>query len=112
MNDDDPVQVYEAGNSTEAHLMVQMLADLGVQARVASSAVENVVGEVPFQRAVCPIWVHPNESERAREAILAFLANRSDDDSAEAIFCYHCGAPLNERLERCPHCQASLDWSS
>ncbi len=66
---DAPVQVYAAKNSIEATLLVQLLAEEGISARIASNAVEAVAGEVPWQLATVPIWVKSADAERAQAVI-------------------------------------------
>ena len=65
----EPVQVYEAANSIEAAMVLQKLDEAGIEARIASRAVESLAGEVPFQLAVVPIWVDRSDAERARQVI-------------------------------------------
>ncbi len=72
----EPVQIYEARNSLEASLVVQRLGDAGIEARVESSAIESVVGEVPFQLAGVPIWVDRADVERAQEVVRDLPPNR------------------------------------
>lgn len=67
--DNGPVRVFDAQNSIEATLIVQLLADAGIRARVASDALESVSGEVPFQLVSVPVWVLRSDFDRAEAAI-------------------------------------------
>ncbi len=111
---DEPVQIYEAWNTWQAQMLIDLLADAGINARLASNAVENLVGDVPFQRATCPVWVDKRDADRARSMVSDFerrLSRRSMiNDSTESI-CYHCGALVEPRQSPCPSCGSELDWS-
>ena len=66
---DAPVSIYAAENSIEATLIVQLLAEAGIEARIACNALEAVAGEVPYQLISVPIWVHGVDSQRALAVI-------------------------------------------
>ncbi len=66
MNPEDPVTVYEAWDSRQAHLICQVLANADVEARVASDALEVGLGDIPFQHTTCPVMVRRADFERAR----------------------------------------------
>lgn len=66
---DAPVSIYAAANSIEASLIVQLLDAEGIEARIASNALEMVAGEVPFQLVSIPVWVHAADQQRALEVI-------------------------------------------
>lgn len=116
MGADEPVTVYEAWNSQQAHFLRQMLADAGVAARVASDADEMVRGWLPYQVTTCPVLVHRADFERARAIVDGYdrrLRGQSgmERESAEP-YCYHCGDPVEENRSPCPHCGHTLDWSN
>ncbi|MDB5338789.1 MAG: putative prokaryotic signal transducing protein [Planctomycetaceae bacterium] len=66
---DEPVSIYAAENTIDATLMVQLLADAGIEARIASNALEAVSGEVPYQLISVPVWVRRPDAARALEVI-------------------------------------------
>ena len=66
MDPDEPVKVYDAWNSFQAHFLCNLLADAGLSARVASDAVETVRGRVPFQKVTCPVWVAAGDTPSGR----------------------------------------------
>jgi hypothetical protein len=112
---DEPVQVYGAWNSMQAHFLRNLLADEGIEARVVSDAVESIRGEVPFQKATCPVWVAGADAERARVVVAEYerRLKGSDSPSGDAAkpFCYHCGQAIEAGCSPCPSCGMELDWS-
>ncbi len=116
MSNDEPVKIYDAWNSLQAHFLVQSFAEAGIPARVASDALEGLVGKIPFHLATCPVWVAKSDVEPARAIVRQYesrLEQRSavTDESAEP-FCYHCGASIaDRRITRCGQCDCELDWS-
>ncbi len=74
VNAEEPVTIYEAWNSLQAHLVCQVLAQADIEARVESDAVEMALGEVPFQRATSSVLVRAPDAERARAVMADFDA--------------------------------------
>ena len=107
----EPICVYRAGNLQEAQLVVNLLENEGITARIASSAVETLAGEVPFQLAVCPIWVHQHQAELAQSIIEEHREEIKKPPRIE-LFCYHCGAELSQPVEKCPDCSSALQWEA
>jgi hypothetical protein len=66
---DEPVSIYSAENSIEASFILQLLAEAGIEGRIASNALEAVSGEVPYRLVSVPIWVHRSDSESAQRVI-------------------------------------------
>ncbi len=108
--DEQPVKVYDAGSGIEAQFLVDWLRGAGIDARIASTAIEPLAGKVPFQIATCPVLVARRDAERALAEVPAFEA-RLAERGGEAGFCYHCGGALDTRPATCPACGGALDWS-
>lgn len=111
MNGSSPVPIYSAASIQEATLVTQLLSRSGIDARVISDSLVMLKGEVPAQLVHVPVWVAAEEAERARDIIAAFQAERAAGDETPLLFCYHCGAGLDEQVDECPSCGESLDWS-
>jgi hypothetical protein len=115
MTPDEPVEVYRAWNSWQAHFVCLQLADAGISAHVASNSVEAVRGEVPYQTATCPVWVDAKDAERSRAVMAEYerrLASHSPGtDAPDGSFCYHCGTALERQASPCPECGMDLDWT-
>ena len=111
-NHDPPVTVYEATNSNQAHILCALLGDAGIEARVASDALEWVTGAVPFQLVDCPVLVRASDAERARPIVDDFQSRLEKHQHSDALFCYKCGEELSAAVSPCPHCGAALEWPS
>lgn len=111
MNGSSPVQIYSAASIQEATLVAQLLSRNGIDARVVSDSLVTVTGEVPAQLVGVPVWVPADEEQQARDVIAASQAQRAAGDETPQLFCYHCGAALEEQVATCPSCGESLDWS-
>jgi len=108
--DEQPVKVYEAGSGIEAQFLVDWLRGAGIEARIASTAIEPLAGKVPFQIATCPVLVAQRDEERALAELPGFEAKLAER-GGEVAFCYHCGGALDTRPATCPACGGALDWS-
>lgn len=110
-----PITVYRAWNSQQAQLLLDLFEEEGIEARVASSAIETMAGKVPYQLATCPVLVHQFDAERASaisEQFDQLMGGRSSAaaTSMESI-CYHCGDAVAATPAHCPSCGQELDWS-
>lgn len=108
--EEQPVKIYEAGSGFEAQFLVDWLRGAGIEARIASTAIELLAGKVPFQIATCPVWVAARDEQQARAELPAFEARLAERGS-EAAFCYHCGSAIAARQSPCPECGGELNWS-
>ena len=115
MSQEEPIAVYKAWNSRQAHFVCRLLIDQGIEARVASDAGELAAGRVPYQVAACPVWVHKADYDQAREIVEAYdkwLHERWTQTPRESEpFCYHCGQSVEGSQTPCPNCGHELDWS-
>jgi hypothetical protein len=50
-------RVHAAANLVEAHLLVHLLADRGIRARVLNANASSVAGELPIDQAMPQVWV-------------------------------------------------------
>jgi hypothetical protein len=67
-------KVHAAATLAEAHLLVDLLADRGIRARVFNANASSLAGELPIEAALPQLWVEdPSEAVRARELIDEFV---------------------------------------
>ena len=116
MNPEDPVTVYEAWDSRQAHFLCQVLANADIEARVGSDALEVGLGDIPFLHTTCPVMVRRADFDRARGVLAEFDARSAARSGTTGIetqpFCYHCGEPVAAGQPRCPKCGQELDWTT
>jgi hypothetical protein len=66
-------RVYAASNLPEAHLLIDVLADRGIRARVFNAHASSLAGELPIEASLPQVWVeNPADADRAREIIDGF----------------------------------------
>ena len=98
-------RVHAAANLPEAHLLVDLLADRGIRARVLNANASSLAGELPIDAAMPQVWVdNPDDAARAREVIETFVRTPAGaprkcpacgEDSPGAFdLCWSCGAGL------------------
>lgn len=98
-------KVHAAANLPEAHLLVDLLADRGIRARVFNANASSLAGELPIDAALPQVWVDdPSDAPRAREAIAEFLERPAgpvrkcpacgEENPASFDLCWSCGAGL------------------
>jgi hypothetical protein len=116
MTTEGPVEVYAAKDLAEAHFVLNLLADAGVEATVVGEPLGAAVGELPPLVATPRVWVRAADSERSRPVVDEYrrhLTARAKGESmpspGEESFCHHCGETVNTGLSRCPACGRDLD---
>lgn len=99
-------RVYAAANLPEAHLLVDLLADRGIRARVFNAHASSLAGELPIDASLPQVWVeNAADAARAREIIEDFTRHVpaggsvkcpacGEDNPASFDLCWGCGAGL------------------
>lgn len=99
-------RVHAAANLVEAHLLVDLLADRGIRARVLNANASSVAGELPIDQAMPQVWVdNPADAARAREVIAEF----SRTPPGPTRKCPSCGEDNPGTFELCWSCGAGLE---
>jgi hypothetical protein len=76
----NPVEVYRAGNSAQAHLMASALEDAGIKAIVDGDALQLALGDIPLGWPTAPrILVAQADAVRARELVQQLERGESDE---------------------------------
>lgn len=95
-------KVYEAANLPEAHLVLHLLHEAGIAARVFNENAHGAVGELPFTHVYPEIWLqHQADIARARE-LLARYENRDTDPGMTS--CPSCEEENPANFELCWQC--------
>ena len=99
-------RVHTASNLPEAHLLVGLLAQHGIAARVFNENASSLAGEIPVDQARPQVWVEdPERFERARGLIDDYLKAKpwapprkcaacGEENPATFEICWACGAAL------------------
>jgi hypothetical protein len=101
-------QVYMAGNPIEAHIVVDLLGDAGIEAMVRGEHIYAVRGALPIEYPT--VWVlHDDDYDRARELALAYERDQTTAEDDEATFgepwtCPQCGEQVEGRFDQCWNC--------
>src|SRR5437763_15608498 len=81
-----PTVIYTAANLPQAHILRNLLEDLGISARVINDAVQQAIGDIPAGWATAPrVVVAGEHAELARRVALEFDAHGHEsprDDEA------------------------------
>lgn len=94
-----------AATLPEAHLLLDLLAQAGIPARVFNANAQGGVGEIPFTHAWPELWIErPADAARARALVLAWETTPAGPDAA----CQGCGEINPGSFDLCWHCGASL----
>lgn len=99
-------RVHTAANLPEAHLLVDLLADRGIRARILNAHASSLAGELPIEASLPQLWVDDaRNAGRAREIIAEFLrpghvgaprrcARCGEENPGSFDLCWACGAGL------------------
>jgi Putative prokaryotic signal transducing protein len=106
-----PTVIYTAANLPQAHILRNLLEDLGIPATVSNDAVQQAIGDIPAGWSTAPrVVVAEEHAELARRVALEFDAPghdspRDDDvtgDPEDTI--ESAGSPPQPPLLACPRC--------
>ncbi len=101
------VRIYSAANLPEAYLLLGLLAEAGIRARVLNEYAQGGMGEIPFPNACPEIWV---EREGDRERALAIVRDyERRSNELQSVDCGACGEENPSSFETCWRCGAPLD---
>ena len=99
-------RVHTASNLPEAHLLLGLLAQHGIAARIFNANASSLAGEIPVDQARPQVWVEdPARFERARAIIDDYLRAKpwapprkcaacGEENPATFELCWSCAAPL------------------
>lgn len=98
-------RVHSATNLPEAHLLLHLLADRGIRARVFNANASSLAGELPIDATLPQVWVdNAADAPRAREIIDAYLRSPhgpprqcpacGEENPSSFDLCWACGAGL------------------
>ena len=99
-------RVHTAATLAEAHLLVDLLADRGIRARIFNANASSLAGELPIDAAMPQVWVdNPGDATRARAVIEDFRRT----PASPARDCPACGEDNPGSFDLCWKCGAGLE---
>lgn len=99
-------KIYEAANLPEAYLILHMLDEAGIPARVFNENAQGAVGELPFIHTYPEIWVFRGDDiTRACEVLNQFEQGAADPG---LVLCSHCAEENPANFELCWRCGKHL----
>ncbi len=100
-------KLYDASNLTEAHLLLDLLTQAGIEAKILNAFAQGASGEIPFGQAYPEIWLEDeNDLARARAIIHEY---ETTPVTTDWIFCRRCGERNPANFELCWHCGNELN---
>ena len=98
-------RIYTASNLPDAHIVANLLAQMGIRTLVLNANASAIAGELPVDVAAPQVWVEEARDEaRARAAVDAFLRASigtprrcpecGEDNPSTFDLCWSCGAGL------------------
>ena len=101
-------RVHAAATLAEAHLLVDLLADRGIRARIFNANASSLAGELPIEAALPQVWVEDAaDAKRAREVIDSFARAPAaptrkcpacgEDNPGSFDICWKCGSGLESQ---------------
>ena len=99
-------RIYTAATLPDAHLVVGLLAQAGIAAKVFNENAQGGVGEIPFIHAWPEVWLdNEHDSQRALEVIRGLERGGTD----QQIRCSRCGESNPGNFEICWNCGVTHD---
>ena len=97
-------RVYTAATLPEAHLILQQLESVGINARVFNENAQGAIGELSVTDTWPDVWIVQNHQFHAARTVI----ERYEASSENELLCNACGEISPGRFEVCWQCQAVL----
>ena len=96
------LKIYSAQTLPDAHLVLGLLAQAGIDARVFNENAQSVMGEIPFHHAWPEVWImDEGDAKQARELIHQI---ERPQVVSSAAFCPHCHEENPANFHTCWNC--------
>jgi ribosomal protein L40E len=101
------LKLYDANNLPEAHLLLDLLSQAGIEAQILNIFAQGATGEIPFGQAYPEIWL---EDENDKPRALAIIHDyESTPTNTDWVFCRQCGERNPANFELCWQCSKELN---
>jgi len=99
-------KLCDCANLAEAHLLLGLLTQAGIDARVFNENLAGATGEIPFIETWPEIWLEDPADEPRARAILRDVETTPTDSGT--VFCPQCKEANPANFETCWKCGAVL----
>lgn len=100
------IQVYQAADLQEAHIVLGLLTQARIEARIFNEHARGGLGDIPFGETYPTIWVEDERDEvRARNIIRDY---QSQPVATGVVFCPECGEESPAHFAVCWKCGARI----
>jgi len=99
-------RIYGAADLQDAHIVLGMLHQAGIEARVLNEHARGGLGDIPFGEAYPEVWIeNERDLERALGIVRAYEARQED---TRTLVCPACGEESPGNFDQCWKCGAKL----
>ncbi|UCH47145.1 MAG: DUF2007 domain-containing protein [Betaproteobacteria bacterium] len=99
-------RIYTAETLPDAHLVVGLLAQAGIAAKVFNENAQGGVGEIPFTHTWPEVWLeNEDDAERAHEVIRTLERGGTN----QQVECRKCGESNPDNFEICWNCGVTIE---
>lgn len=99
-------RIYGAADLQDAHIVLGLLRQAGIEARVLNEHARGGLGDLPFGEVYPEVWIDNDEDrERARRIVEAYQAQAVDTGVRH---CPSCGEESPGNFDVCWNCGAKL----
>jgi hypothetical protein len=96
------IKIYSASNLPEAHLLLNLLEQAGISARILNNFAQGASGEIPFEQAYPQLWLEDERDTALAEKIICKY--EATPVEPEWRFCRNCGERNPANFELCWQC--------
>ena len=104
----DITEVYRCQNEAEALILVNMLLEHGIQARIVGEHLQGAIGELPPGRdTALQLWTPATDQATARKLLQDYESRRQDNPAQSQKIgwtCPRCGTDVEAPFDVCWNC--------
>lgn len=100
------IRVYEAADLQDAHIVLGLLAQARIPARIFNEHARGGLGDIPFGETYPSIWVEDErDEERARKLVEDY---QTKADVSGTVKCPACGEESPANFQTCWNCGTQI----
>ena len=105
----DMVEVFSSFSPPEGGMVKELLHNEGIFSALSNEMGSSIFGNVPSSAGEVKLYVSEEDEQQARELIETYMEDNPLDEPDEYLICSHCGARIEEGMEKCPYCAEPLE---